>query len=355
MWPKKNMPKNRSKKTEVLEVREEALTETQEDRGEVLRNTIPLVPQLAIALGVLVLLFGISYLPTFSERKATQEPTSVEARVIEASGPETTEDLFEDVSVTAASAYVWDVRNQRALFNKNASAQLPLASLTKLMTALVAAEHLAGDDVITITDAAIRQDGNSGFDAGERFAFLNLIDLTLITSSNDGAYALAAAAGDALNTDAEKDGHTAFLDAMNKKALELGLSQTYYRNATGLDTNAFESGSYGSARDMSFLMEYIITKHPDIFERTTEGARTITDLSGNTFIAENTSPITREIPGLIASKTGYTDLAGGNLVVAFDAGFNRPIIVTVLGSTYHGRFDDVLELANKARAMIAAE
>jgi D-alanyl-D-alanine carboxypeptidase len=70
-------------------------------------------------------------------------------------------------------------------------------------------------------------------------------------------------------------------------------------------------------------------------------------LSGNgenRFSARNTNRETGKFPLLLASKTGYTDLAGGNLALAFDAGFNHPIVVVVLGSSYDGRFADAEKL-----------
>ncbi len=69
-------------------------------------------------------------------------------------------------------------------------------------------------------------------------------------------------------------------------------------------------------------------------------------------MVKNTNEVVQNIDGLIASKTGYTDLSGGNLVVAFDAGLNHPIIVTVLGSSQEGRFSDTLKLINEARNAI---
>jgi len=62
------------------------------------------------------------------------------------------------------------------------------------------------------------------------------------------------------------------------------------------------------------------------------------------YFANNTNIFVDKIPNLIASKTGFTDLAGGNLVIAFNADINRPIIISVLGSTEEGRFTDVLQL-----------
>ena len=62
--------------------------------------------------------------------------------------------------------------------------------------------------------------------------------------------------------------------------------------------------------------------------------------------AVNTNERIADIPGLIGSKTGFTRLAGGNLVIAYDAGLNRPIVIAVLGSTRKGRFSDVTTLIN---------
>ena len=78
-------------------------------------------------------------------------------------------------------------------------------------------------------------------------------------------------------------------------------------------------------------------------------ARVYSD-SGNYHDAQNTNDALYLIPNLLASKTGYTDLAGGNLTIAYDAGFNRPIIVTVLGSTQQERFSDVVRLVEAVQS-----
>jgi len=177
-----------------------------------------------------------------------------------------------------------------------------------------------------------------------------LLGFTMMSSSNDGAYALAAAAG-ALETRSE-DG---FLDQMNTKAKELGLAQTYFTNPTGLDANTVESGSYGSARDIAFLMEHIIKHTPAVLAHTTESSATFTDEAGEVHTATNTNQSIQMVANALGSKTGYTDLAGGNLVVAFDAGLNHPIIIAVLHSSREGRFSDVeLLLERTKRALTLA-
>ncbi len=314
-----------------------------------LRERMPTVPQLAVALGGLALVFGISYVPGLVNSR-TKEP---EPRVRESITNEPLPlqiDHFEDVALTAHAAYVWDAREERALYNKNAGDRLPLASLTKLMTALVAYDTLGKTDTVTVTPDALMQEGESYLMPGTTFTVQDLTDFVLLTSSNDGAYALAAAAGLQISAGEAID---AFVTAMNAKAESLGLSQSSFSNPTGLDVSSSTSGGYGSARDVAFLMEYLIEERPDLLATTRERASTFNDQLGTAFAAFNTNEIVGDVPGILGSKTGFTDLAGGNLVVAFDAGLNRPIIISVLGSTREGRFTDVMTLVTRTQQALS--
>lgn len=307
-------------------------------------QSMPVFQQLGLALGALLLIFGFSYIPGVLEREAEDDAAPEEVSAV------SEEPQFGEVRVSAEAAYVWDVKNQRALYNKNAGQQLPLASLTKLMTALVAYEHLSADAEVSIPDEAIQQEGDSLMASGEVFRLSDLVDLTLLTSSNDGAYALAYAAGATTNGAAPV---TAFISSMNAKAEEIGLLQSHFKNPTGLDMDEEASGSYGTARDMAFLMEYLLVHHPYILEETTKAETPVYDQMGALFTAVNTNEAVYDIPGFIGSKTGYTDLAGGNLVIAFDAGLNRPIVISVLGSTREGRFADALALIRATQAYLS--
>jgi len=131
---------------------------------------------------------------------------------------------------------------------------------------------------------------------------------------------------------------------MNITADDLGLSSLKFYNATGLDLSTTEAGAYGSARDVTFLLEHILKSAPSLLLTTTESNNRIYNATGAYHEAENTNPTIKKIPNLLGSKTGYTELAGGNLTIVFDAGFNRPIIITVLGSSFDDRFTDVLQL-----------
>lgn len=322
------------------------------DEPEPDRSTVPAGIQLLIALSLLAGLFGSTYVPGIREYFVHEPPSPVE-QVIRArdTSAEASITPLPEPKLEAVSAFVWDVKEQKALYNHNAGEQLPLASLTKLMTALVAMESLGDDARIAMTLEAIAQDGPSDFMDGEFFKAKDMAAFMLVTSSNDGAYALAAAAGGALSGVGSSAPGT-FIDAMNVRAEELGLSQTYFTNPTGLDNSPVESGGYGSARDVAFLMEFLLSNRPEIIEPSVESQATVAGTTLHT--ARNTNAILARIPGLIGTKTGYTDLAGGNLVVAFNAGLDHPIVVSVLGSSREGRFDDVLALVKYAQSHVAA-
>ncbi len=250
---------------------------------------------------------------------------------------------FEQVRLEAKSAYVFDVSGNKVLFSKGEFIQLPLASITKLMTVLLASEMLPEDYHVTIKKEFMGEDGGSGLFGGEIWKLKNLIDFSLVVSSNGGARAIASVAGafDLKNQNYTL-GRKNFIAKMNLRAQDLGLKQTYYINESGLDEGN-SSGGYGSAIDVEKLMEYIVVNKPKLLEATKYPMLDISSFD-KVHKAKNTNTETNTMPGLLASKTGYTDLAGGNLVVAFDSSVGKVIIVVVLGSTEQGRFSDVASL-----------
>jgi serine-type D-Ala-D-Ala carboxypeptidase (penicillin-binding protein 5/6) len=245
---------------------------------------------------------------------------------------------FNDIELQAKAAVVYDVTTGTVLYEKNADMPLPLASLTKVMTALVAAEHADKNKTVAITERALAQNGEYGLNSGERWKLKDLLDFMLVESSNDGAAAVADAV---INLNGNS-----FIEQMNEEAQKLQLTHTKFLNETGLDENIYLPGAYGSARDMGKLMTYVLTTHPHLLEATRYDQINVSSLDGTAYIVQNTNNANGHIPQLLASKTGYTDLAGGNLLVAFDAGLNRPVIIAVLGSTQEGRFNDITMLAS---------
>lgn len=255
-------------------------------------------------------------------------------------------DPFAEVSLNAEAVYVYDTVTGKTLFSKNAEAQLPLASVTKVMTALVASGAPENTKVsVRSEDVA---DGAGGLAVGENWSLKNLLDYTLVISSNSGASAIAGAAGAVLqNENGWKAGNDEiFVEEMNKTAKNLGMNQTFYLNPSGLDENEELSGAYGSAKDMAILFDYVLKNKPSLLSATTHNSLRSNSLDGVSHLAVNTNTIAQTVPGLMASKTGYTTLANGNLAIAFDVGPMHPVIIVVLGSTQEGRFTDVEKLVN---------
>jgi len=254
-------------------------------------------------------------------------------------------DPFEGIDLIARSVYVYDIRTNTALFTKNPNERMPLASLTKVMTALVALETAPAYSTIVVNHSAILSEGDSGLRVGERWTLGNLLDFSLVTSSNDGVRAVALALG-ALSfsnpTDEMAEGD--FVSQMNRKADEIGMKNTYYFNVTGLDEPGLKGGAYGTAEDTAKLFSYALSHYPELFGATTQRQLNLSSLDNVVHTAKNTASIVNSIPGLKGSKTGFTDLAGGNLSIIFDPELGRPIVISVLGSTEEGRFKDVLNL-----------
>ncbi len=268
-------------------------------------------------------------------------------------------DPFQEIQLEAKSAVVWDVINNRELFTKEGDNSLPLASLTKVMTALVISAKFPDSSNIQILQEYLEPEGDSNLVVGDIWQASDLRDFTLLTSSNDGAFALAAVAeakennlGNGLYT--QEDLRNKFIEEMNDTASEIGLSNSRFFNEHGLDRTVDRGGAYGSAKDMAMLFAYTLQNFPDMLEATRYKKLEFKSAE-KVYSATNTNDFVDQIPNLIASKTGYTDLAGGNLVIAYDAGLNRPIIISVLGSSTEGRFTDALKLSEASLKYLQQE
>ena len=278
---------------------------------------------LLLASGLLALFLFIPYL--LASRSSSTEAITATATAIP--------DAFADVFIEAKAAIVYDLSTGETLYAKNADAQLPLASLTKLLTVYAALTTLPPPTSITIPAAATKlKDDLHTFSPEQTFTLSDLARLTLTASLNDGAAAIAmAVAEDKTRTESEM---------LASAATALDLTQTYAVNGSGLDVHATLSGSYGSARDVALLAGAFIEQAPDIAQATTQSHAQAVSEGGTVFTVMNTNPMVDTIPRLLLSKTGFTELAGGNLVLVFDSGIKHPIAVVVLGSSMKARFTD---------------
>lgn len=253
-------------------------------------------------------------------------------------------------NIKAKSVYVLDVKSGEVLYSKNEKEKMPLASLTKIMTAFTALEIMPKDKVISIDKDFLKEEGDTGLLGNEKWTLYNLLSFTLSVSSNDGAKSIASVSGAFhKNTKDLDEGRSVFIQKMNKLSIKNNLNSLYFRNETGLDKDGF--GGVGSAEDISKLFAIVLKKYPDVFESSRKKEDIISSLQKD-HLAKNTNEYVDKIPNILASKTGFTEGAGGNLIVSFDAGIGRPIIITVLGSTIDDRFSDVIKIASSTLGAI---
>lgn len=246
------------------------------------------------------------------------------------------------VQTTAHSAIVVALNTDTILYQKNPAKSLPLASLTKLVTAQVSHQQTEGDEVIINKMKELAQYGDSNLINGEQWNKDELIDYTLITSSNDGAHSLSS---DSKNA-------SSFVQDMNRLVAAIGLIDTHFYNESGLDNDITGvPGSKGTAQDVSKILSYLVKNDLPLFEKTKHSSITVSTPEG-LHTATNTNDVANAITGLLVSKTGYTDLAGGNLAVVADMGLNEPTAFVVLKSSKEARFNDVLKLQNEYFAQV---
>ncbi len=226
------------------------------------------------------------------------------------------------------------------LAEKNPDNILPIASVTKLMTALVAYDYYKNDDVIKIpTEALLSRGIYRIFKEGNYFIFSDLVKTMLTQSNNDIARIFSYMIGD------EK-----FITSMNKKAKDLNMSETLYTNPTGLDpANTTILPNHSTARDLSTLAFYLISNKKEIFDNTLFNEFTLSNPKiGYNYIATTTNELLnwKENPfKIVGGKTGWTDLAKRNLLLVIEAPNKKGYIVNVILSA-DDNFSDMKSLLN---------
>lgn len=198
-----------------------------------------------------------------------------------------------------AKAYILiEQSTGRVLAENNADEQLPIASVTKIMTMLLIMEAIEDgktsfDDLVTVSENAMSYGGSTMFlETGEQLPVHDMLKGIAVASANDGCVAMA---------EHLTGSETAFVEEMNKRAKELGMKNTNFLNTNGLD----EDGHYSSARDVA-LMSRELLNHPKITEYTSIWTD---ELRGGKFQLANTNKLIRFYTGANGLKTGSTSQA----------------------------------------------
>ncbi|MEK7125098.1 MAG: serine hydrolase [Patescibacteria group bacterium] len=222
--------------------------------------------------------------------------------------------------VNAKSVLVYDTRSGRVLFSKNPSERMPIASLTKILSAVVVLERFNQSDVAIIGKESVKADGvRQDLYINERISVANLLQMMLVGSSNDAAYALAAhAATHGID----------FVQAMNEKAAEMGMKNSYFLDPAGLNDQA-----YGTAEDMVRLVNYAL-RYDALWVGSDEKELTLSSADGTfTHKITNTDELVGVIDDLYGGKTGYTEAALGCLALVVNVtGQDTKVVSVVLGS-----------------------
>ncbi|HEV3001036.1 MAG TPA: D-alanyl-D-alanine carboxypeptidase family protein [Solirubrobacteraceae bacterium] len=222
----------------------------------------------------------------------------------------------EPPRVQAPSAILVEASTGDVVYQRNAGERRPIASTTKLMTALLALEGIALDDVLTAPGyQAGAAESVVGLREGERMTVRDLLRALLLPSANDAAVALAQ--GLSGSTDA-------FVDEMNRRAEQLRLRDTSYANPIGLD----EPGNRSSARDLVKLA--IVLRRKPFFRETVDLPRVTLRSGARTRTIVNRNTLVRQVPLVDGVKTGRTEQAGYVLVGSATRG-GVTVVSAVLG------------------------
>lgn len=281
-------------------------------------------------------------------------------------------------NIEASSAFIYDPVGNKILFEKNADTQRSMASLLKLMTAATADNILAGSPKLAekpLSIVAMKDEAPSDFALPTKSTWLpdSLMNIMLLGSSNKAAETLASSLIP----------RSSFMSLMNFNAKRLGLTQTYFRNPTGLTELPKTTSKAGSktniatstagrldvaagvstAREVAKLMWAVIAENPGLLDVTARESITIpnktvltrsstTGARATSTVVMNTNKLLKDFP-IVFSKTGFTENSGGNLAVVLQKSVtSHPYIIVVLGSTQEKRFEDVAKLASTTLALI---
>ena len=254
---------------------------------------------------------------------------------------------LEISALSYLGAYLGEDDQPMILAEKNSEDLLPMASLTKLMTAIVAYKNYDMEEKITIGPKVNDwPDSSKRFIPGTSFKISELLRALLIESNNDAAMALAGKMG--LNN---------FLATMNEEARGLGIITTYYDNPVGIDpTSKKEIINYSTAKELLILAQEIINNYPEILEitslaqydiKTASGGFNHTAVSTDKFLADaNEKLLCQGEPlKILGGKTGSTDLSKKNLLLITETPNKVGRLVTIVLSA-NDNFEDTSRLIN---------
>ncbi|MBO5182856.1 MAG: D-alanyl-D-alanine carboxypeptidase [Bacilli bacterium] len=207
------------------------------------------------------------------------------------------------LSVPSNNAILIDQDSGRVLYSKSSNNPHLIASTTKIMTAVLAIESGKLDEIVTINESVLESHGSGIYvSVGEKITLRNLVYGLLLRSGNDAALAIEDYLG----------GHEKFVKAMNDKAIEIGMKNTTFNNASGLDDD--EKGNYSTCYDMAILMKYANNLYD--FREIDSTKKIIVQTDMKTYSWTNKNKLLFSYKYATGGKTGYTIKAKRTLVTS---------------------------------------
>ncbi|MDP3987648.1 MAG: serine hydrolase [Candidatus Levybacteria bacterium] len=242
--------------------------------------------------------------------------------------------------IEAKSVFVYDLTSKMALYTKNINERLPMASLTKVMTAIISLENKKPDDRYFVRKSSLVGEDSMGLTEGEILNIDELLYGLMLSSGNDAAEVLA---------DNYSKGRIGFVKAMNDKAKALGLKDTHFTNPSGLQG---DGNQYTTAYDLFVITNYAISNFP-LFNKVVSTFQYEISYSKmhKYFFLENETNLLTSYPGVKGVKTGYTPEADLCLITYLDYKGHK-IIGVILGSNNRRQeMKELLDYSLKAQGI----
>jgi len=230
--------------------------------------------------------------------------------------------------LSAQGVLAVDLNSGITLYEKNPDTQLLPASTTKIITALVSLDTYQLDQILTVGPSVSVDGQKMGLYTGEQIKFEDLLYGLLVYSANDSAEVLA---------ENYPGSYEAFVAAMNAKAKDLSMTNSFFDNPVGLDTD----GQHSTARDLTRVSE-VAMRNPEFAKVVGTKNIIVTDATGKiSYKLQNVNELLGIVPGVLGIKTGWTENARENLVTYIERD-NHRVIIAILGS--QDRFGETKEL-----------
>lgn len=250
-------------------------------------------------------------------------------------------------NVTAQYAMLVD-NGGTVYFSRDADVSSHIASITKVMTAIVALEHASLEDTVTVTpEAAQIGESTASLEAGDTLTMKAALTGLMVSSGNDAAIAIADTVGAGLKTSDDQTANEAFVAAMNAKAAELGMDNTLFANPHGLDIGAYDNEMYSTAHDVALMCAYAMKNETfrDIVAQD-KAQITVKRSSGKAFVIDlvSTDRLLGTYEGACGIKTGYTEQAGQSFAGACQRDGSYLYAIVLGAPSEDARFEDARTL-----------